>query len=96
VRLNKAISWYNRIKGVIVLLELEQNWIKDPVGALLLIKERAYDHDRFTIEEYLDVLAQNLWKFQSIGIDIKGESLEEKCSSCLEQLVSLGMVTLIH
>jgi hypothetical protein len=77
-------------------LLIYQHQLTDPVGALISLKERIYDHDRFTLEEYIDHLARTLWKFHSLGINIQGETLEEKCESCLNQLVSHGMITLIH
>lgn len=71
---------------------INQTQLADPVAAIQSLKEKVYDHDRFTLEEYLGNLPQTLWKFQSIGISIEGETLEEKCQSCLEQLIKHGMV----
>lgn len=78
------------------MIELQSYLFKDPVAALTTIKERAYDHERFSIEEYLDILAQSLWRFNSIGVDIQGDNLEEKCANCLQQLVDHGMIEIIH
>lgn len=71
-------------------------YTNDPVGAFLTLKGLAYDHDRFTIEEYMVQLSRNVWKFHSLGLDIQGNSLEEKCASCLEQLVQHGLIELTH
>jgi hypothetical protein len=77
---------------VVYLHIIEQSQVTDPVGALYSLKEKVYDHERFTIEEYLGHLAQSLWKFHALGLDIEGKTLEEKCESCLKQLIEHGLV----
>jgi hypothetical protein len=64
----------------------------DPIKTIQKIKEQAYDHERWTMEEYLTLLGQNLWKFHSIGVHIKGETLEEKCRSMVAQLIGHGFI----
>jgi hypothetical protein len=78
------------------LLYLNSDEMKSSVEAMLAMKERVYDHERYTLEEYLPILAQNVWKFQSIGLHIQGESLEDKCESCLSQLIEHGLVKVAH
>jgi hypothetical protein len=79
-------------KGVVGVEITEQNLNHDPVGAIGMLKEKVYDHERFTMDEYLEHLAQSLWKFQGKGLVIQGATLEEKCESCLRQLIEYGMV----
>lgn len=76
------------------MLMIEGSIVSDPVEALQTLKEKVYDHDRFTMEEYLEFLSQSIWKFHSLGLTIQGKTIEEKCASCLEQLVHYGLVTL--
>ena len=64
----------------------------DPIKTIQKIKEQAYDHERWTIEEYLTLLGHNLWKFHSLSLDIKGETLEEKCRSTVAQLIGHGFI----
>jgi hypothetical protein len=81
------------VVGLLYINPLES---KSPIEAILALKERVYDHERYTLEEYLTVLAQNIWKFKSRGITIEGETLEEKCESCLKQLIELGLINVVH
>jgi hypothetical protein len=78
------------------LLYLNSEEVTTSMEAILAMKTRVFDHERFTLEEYLTVLAQNVWKFQSIGLDIQGETLEEKCESCMAQLIEHGLVKVAH
>lgn len=72
---------------------IEESMASDPMGAILSLKERVYDHERFgSLEEYMEHLAHSVWRFHGVGLDIKGSSLEEKCLSCMEQLISKGLI----
>jgi hypothetical protein len=77
---------------VIDLLSISENQLHDPMGALLLLKERVYDHERFTMDEYLEHLAQSVWKFHGKGLDVQGCTIEEKCESAIQQLISHGLI----
>jgi hypothetical protein len=80
---------------VIVLFYIEEGMASDPIGAIVSMKERVYDHERFgNLVEYMEHLAHSVWRFHGIGLDIKGSTLEEKCASCLDQLVSKGLIIL--
>jgi two-component sensor histidine kinase len=80
---------------VIHLLYIEKDILfSDPVGALTSIKERMYDHERLNMDEYLEFLAQSVWKFHQRGMEIQGETLEEKCGHCIQQLMDFGLITL--
>lgn len=77
------------------MLYIEKDTLfNDPVGALVSLKERMYDHERLNMDEYLEHLAQSVWKFHQYGMDIKGNTLEEKCEDCIKQLLEFGLITI--
>ena len=66
-----------------------------PVKIIEYIRDLSFDPSVYeTLEKYLEWLQADLWKFHSIGIDIKGKAIEEKCKSAVNQLSEKGFITL--
>lgn len=64
-----------------------------PVELVQLLKEQAYDHERFeSLDEFMKWSVQSIWRFQSKGIDIQGESLEDRCDSFIRQLIGHKLI----
>lgn len=64
-----------------------------PLELVQILKEQAYDHERFeSLDEFMIWSAQSIWRFQSKGIDIQGESLEDRCDSFILQLIEHKLI----
>lgn len=64
-----------------------------PVELVTEMKEGVYDPDQFqSLDEYIKWLVSSIWRFEGKGINIQGESLEERCSSLVQQLVEHGLL----
>lgn len=76
---------------------LDFNIDKTPVDIIDEIRNMAFDPEVFgSLDNYLIWLAQNLWKFNSIGIQIPEGPIESKCESVVKQLQKHGFIRLVH
>jgi hypothetical protein len=65
-------------------------------GAAFQIVEILSTKNRFveykTIKEYIEKVAQDIWRLYGIGINAIGNTIEEKCESLLNQLIAKGLL----
>lgn len=65
----------------------------DPVAAVEYIKGSHYDPDSFgSLDAYMEWLVGSVWRFQGIGLNPTGETLEARCESLISQLVAQGLL----
>jgi hypothetical protein len=68
-----------------------------PVDVVRFMSTLAYDPSRFdSLDEYIDWLSQNLWKFHGIGVQFSGSDLESRCESLVHRLVEVGFMDVLE
>lgn len=81
------------IRKVVLIMELEIKRGLAPVEVVTAIMNKSYDPDSFgSLENYITWLQNSLWKFNSIGVSISGETLEEKCFSLVCELEKHNLI----
>lgn len=87
--LSGAILIKSLLTGGNILFEYHGKIISGgPVELVQQMQSDMYDPDQFqTLDKYMDYMVSAAWRFYGAGINITGETVEERCASFVKELM---------